>query len=1052
MEIYDSAIFANDDDDPKNYVSSFASLSQLDLDLQQQAQATLQPGVWPDLDMFLPQFDYQPLFYNGPATPPSAFPTPPPPPQQSLEQSFPPLFDATLFDNTLLSQAISTVQNKTAPAPPASAIPISPPLVSFENTPVVLSQTPEIKSEPETLLPSSSNFGNDLLEAAFPASPEEDKRTALQPENLISGLWSPPEANGKVPIQRLKLSTTSPVNTPIQVAAAGPPPGRQQKKTAHNAIERRYRNNINDRITELKNAVPALVHARVKDSRTGKRSHRSLEEDDDDGEDGEEFVDGVAVATKLNKATILRKATEYITHLKQTGEDMQQENTLLQQLLSQLPGGTEVLNRYRTLKLKREQDLQHQRMQERQTVTKHQRKHTRKRTKTQEVYSSPSSSDPATPPPAVGNRVFMAIFAFLTFFSSSPLTTGPSSAEQFQNHQHSARTTSADSTTVNTTSDSKNMALDSFLPFEDGWNMLRTAVFILFLVHLLLPLFGSWLWPFSFNIKRVSRTKRIASHKRISTLKSNANVASTLAFTPGDQKCFQIYDILVKTLEANDDGPPRTALGSVIRTMKEICRFISRHVLEYEILYNEDDQLIPEDEWERACHWIKLNEIECLGGNPEATRWTMLYSCLRMINLVEAMESEDHPDLAEMRARVYTTAAMQLSSVFHDLPFSKRLVRDFLVMAICEAVPDINNTDGDIHMRSLTYTMLEDNTISLQDQVDAILKSKAWGETVQIINHQTGQSPGMISLSLASPILVPAALLSNLHLLDVMQKQYDRLINSMVNRSSSASNMSDIAEAICFNPTPMADPEQQQLAYWLAAVGMTVESLWKNDLKETEKYLEAVVKRVPRGVTSGHGCQDIVVHKKRMSELDELTKKSIVRILVGAILIKRGDPKQGVQQLEQVELIRAAIKDKISHAPTKKDKPMRIAPTLETTVLAQAEFAAGLVGLEAWILAWKLTGQGTVRVRETTIGLRRRLNGVKASQAVVEQLSQLTRFLGRELDDYDSADEASDLDDGDDDDDGDDTNERALQHDTNEEGVVKRADKALDILHGIATS
>ncbi|PHZ07507.1 HLH-domain-containing protein, partial [Rhizopus microsporus ATCC 52813] len=100
---------------------------------------------------------------------------------------------------------------------------------------------------------------------------------------------------------------------------------RQHKKTAHNAIERRYRNNINDRIAELKNAVPALLYAKVKDNNGRKRKN----DEEDDGEDGEEYLDGVAVATKLNKATILRKATEYINHLKKTGEDIKRENEVL---------------------------------------------------------------------------------------------------------------------------------------------------------------------------------------------------------------------------------------------------------------------------------------------------------------------------------------------------------------------------------------------------------------------------------------------------------------------------------------------------------------------------------------------------------------------------------------------------------------------------------------------------------------------------------------------------------------------------------------------------
>lgn len=287
------------------------------------------------------------------------------------------------------------------------------------------------------------------------------------------------------------------------------PPMPQQKKTAHNAIERRYRNNINDRIAELKNAVPALLYAKVKDSRTGnKRSHRATNNDeDDDGEDGEEYLDGVAVATKLNKATILRKATEYILHLKRTGEDMHQENATLQHLLGQLPGGHEVLSRYRMQKMQREQEIQRQILQER-AMQKHyqqqQRKaNSRKRSRHPETpnnedepYSSSNSVDPLTPPIAnpakkrlhqrqqlhniinhhqqqqhnngnsVTNRVFMAIFMAISFFSASPLSAGPTSKEQFENHNHISRT--ADSI-LSSNSSSSNSFLTTLFPLQDGW-------------------------------------------------------------------------------------------------------------------------------------------------------------------------------------------------------------------------------------------------------------------------------------------------------------------------------------------------------------------------------------------------------------------------------------------------------------------------------------------------------------------------------------------------------------------------------------------------------
>ncbi|KAI8368445.1 helix-loop-helix DNA-binding domain-containing protein [Choanephora cucurbitarum] len=120
------------------------------------------------------------------------------------------------------------------------------------------------------------------------------------------------------------------------------------KKISHNAIERRYRNNINERISELKNAVPALYMAKVDKNQ---KSHSSDENSDDEQESSEQIIDGVEIARKLNKATILRKATEYIYHLKRTVAMVEQESQILQYVLAQMPEGTRLLSSFNQQRL-----------------------------------------------------------------------------------------------------------------------------------------------------------------------------------------------------------------------------------------------------------------------------------------------------------------------------------------------------------------------------------------------------------------------------------------------------------------------------------------------------------------------------------------------------------------------------------------------------------------------------------------------------------------------------------------------------------------------------
>ncbi|KAG2220737.1 hypothetical protein INT45_007349 [Circinella minor] len=132
-------------------------------------------------------------------------------------------------------------------------------------------------------------------------------------------------------------------------------PTKPTKNKSHNAIERRYRNNINERIAELKAAVPALQHTRE----INNKADNSFNGDNNINEDdSEEYVDGVAVATKINKATIMKKATEYIVHLQNTNEQLKKENQILEQLIQQLPGGIPVFARYTSMKHHQKQQKQ----------------------------------------------------------------------------------------------------------------------------------------------------------------------------------------------------------------------------------------------------------------------------------------------------------------------------------------------------------------------------------------------------------------------------------------------------------------------------------------------------------------------------------------------------------------------------------------------------------------------------------------------------------------------------------------------------------------------
>ncbi len=71
----------------------------------------------------------------------------------------------------------------------------------------------------------------------------------------------------------------------------------KETKATHNVIEKKYRTNINTKITALRDSVPALRMA-AGDANTTIND-----------------LDGLSPAAKVNKAIVLTKATEYIKHL-----------------------------------------------------------------------------------------------------------------------------------------------------------------------------------------------------------------------------------------------------------------------------------------------------------------------------------------------------------------------------------------------------------------------------------------------------------------------------------------------------------------------------------------------------------------------------------------------------------------------------------------------------------------------------------------------------------------------------------------------------------------
>lgn len=202
----------------------------------------------------------------------------------------------------------------------------STPAFAFKGTPTIMGATDDIYPAVHATWNSMQAVGsNDSLS---PTNPERHQVPLAAPALSTPSLQhspssadnvhtspsshsSPESADAAAVIRNKKRKSSEDDELETPSSDKQPP----IKKTAHNMIEKRYRTNLNDKIAALRDSVPSL--------RIISRSSNNSGDNDDDGED----LEGLTPAHKLNKATVLSKATEYIHHLEKRVKRLQEELT-----------------------------------------------------------------------------------------------------------------------------------------------------------------------------------------------------------------------------------------------------------------------------------------------------------------------------------------------------------------------------------------------------------------------------------------------------------------------------------------------------------------------------------------------------------------------------------------------------------------------------------------------------------------------------------------------------------------------------------------------------
>jgi hypothetical protein len=208
--------------------------------------------------------------------------------------------------------------------------------------------SPRLDLQPSKDTHANNGLPTPMSDVVFPETPHSQTSVTSDDEPLSKAFaaidnWRH-EGNLKKPQNTLANSLVASITdvrhwrkrrrseSSINSIVAAVTTGHHLKKVAHNAIERRYRNNINDRIQDLKDVLQTDAK---------------------------------------NKAAILHEATEHIHHLQHLNAAAERENHVLQQILTHMPGGTRVLSRFKCHKKALQEAEQHRATLERKQLEEH---------------------------------------------------------------------------------------------------------------------------------------------------------------------------------------------------------------------------------------------------------------------------------------------------------------------------------------------------------------------------------------------------------------------------------------------------------------------------------------------------------------------------------------------------------------------------------------------------------------------------------------------------------------------------------------------------------
>ncbi|KAL1917764.1 uncharacterized protein VTP21DRAFT_3598 [Calcarisporiella thermophila] len=703
---------------------------------------------------------------------------------------------------------------------------------------------------------------------------------------------APPQPN-KIAIPRIRKPIAPPQPHPSFT-----PLMKQQKKVAHNAIERRYRNNINDRITDLKNAVPALCNLRSKDS---------VEE-----------IDGVVAATKLNKATILRKATEYIHYLRKSNGELREEVDMLRGALRTLPGGKELLEKcLAEMEMKRQANIAASAAAGEMGSTDDDIGSDEDILSDRESVSpSPSSISPSTSEKSESgssSKLLLAAFLSVTLFYSPSMIGEKGGIGSEHPHHHDEKAIGGGSY----------LSGGSGMDVTWGWWLARACFFLVCLLYL--SRYGS-------SSSSTRRHRRRTEEHHAHGTKSQGKRAPKIAGLPPRQ----VYSTLMDSLQI----PHSTSQQSwrlVLGIFLEGSRFLLRRCFSVDFAPWEKEP----NEAVAAGRWLRISEAELCGGNPNVTRLSVLYSALRTLNLAELVSS-DRDQISSSLARVYATVAMQIEIAVPVANLARSLAQYFWQSAV-NTLPKqamLEADEGNLGLKWFKGIISEETMRDEQEAAhegtnesrnecgkkgsEGLVGSIMWEEALYTFKHTSG----LIS-TLEEPLLthddddeaklppwnrpnsstIPLALLANLHALHKLRGVYMRLLSTIGSTPKIVgSDEADMSEQHLVDEENMLSSimhttDPFSTAYWYALVAAAVEAYHFGHLEMGESLILRLKEIEPRhhphcsqqGGAEKHNPHESIAGLECAHS--DMTKQIIAFTFVGIALLRRGKPQEALRVL-----------------------------------------------------------------------------------------------------------------------------------------------------------